>query len=706
MQDIQPREISQQPRMQSARWWAGFLLPLLSAAALSVVSAAEPEADFQLRLAGQALRQGHEHEAVSRLAHSIRLQPEQNPATTALLVLLTFRDHPLPLYTSEWTNIWLQGDWLSYRPEFSHDGKFLFWAESVLEVRGDTLAFPEKGTGPEFPGSDHAMEMTERLAKVAERGSFIGHAMPDFATNTKERALASADRSVAMILPEAWLGDSTFPLYSRYSVSFPHTLAFAFPPDRSDRLATLEHAAASPPYSGGRLRLWDIRPSAPQAPPQVEDAPHVFKLPDNSVHIAQVFLTPGGKRRCLLEHRGGEISLADPDDDLRLLWTSPRPSDARNRVGYRSLLADGSALIWWEASRFRSDEASSHDRSLVDVENGDIIETFPADEHPFRVNSRGPWLMLDRGALGGVLYDSRKRKVVLRSGIDADGQPEWRPAGLVDPDRRYWLLRRAGDSALLDLETLEIAGRVPLAEDGSHAADDFAAYHEGSGRLALGNQWGDTRLYQPAENRLLFEYPRQHAFYKDVSCHAWFHPDGSRLYLSIGISESEENSELHVWDTVAGRFIAANSQANLHHPGWHERDGRGILFSHRGYWMLGENFLGAPILFDAATGGRQFHAVGTRSPSLNADMTRAVLQLGEAKAPAWLAELAEWTSGIRISEDDVPVDTGLAYDLGFLTSLRGKLLAAPQDEFTRWALWFLGDREERASWLKAEPMGP
>jgi len=247
---------------------------------------------------------------------------------------------------------------------------------------------------------------------------------------------------------------------------------------------------------------------------------------------------------------------------------------------------------------------------------------------------------------------------------------------------------------------------VPLAEDGSHVADDFAAYHEGSGRLALGNRWGDTRLYLPAENRLLFEFPRRHAFYKDVSCHAWFHPDGSRLYLSIGNTESEQNRDLHVWDTVAGRFIAANSEANLRHPGWHERDERQVLFSPRGDWMLGEGFHGGPVLFDAATAGRRFQAVGTRGPGLHADMTRAILQMGEAKAPVWLAELAEWTSGIRITEDDVPADTGLAYDLDSMTSLRGKLLAAPQDDLIRWALWFLGDREKRTSWLNEEPKGP
>jgi hypothetical protein len=65
-----------------------------------------------------------------------------------------------------------------------------------------------------------------------------------------------------------------------------------------------------------------------------------------------------------------------------------------------------------------------------------------------------------------------------------------------------------------------------------------------------------------------------------------------------------------------------------------------------------------------------------------------------------LAELAEWTSGVRISADDVPVDTGLAYDLGSMTALRGSLMAGPQDDLTRWALWFLGDRDDRASWVK------
>lgn len=699
------------PAMKSSRAWRRRLLPLFCLIALPAVRAADTaaEANCQLRLAGQALRLGQEHEAVSRLAKSVRLQPENNPATTALLFLLTFRDHPLPLFTSGWADSWLPGDWLAYRPEFSHDGKLLYWGGATFDVRDDGLVPRDNKSAPGFSGFDDPVDLAGRLAKVAERGHFIGLAMPDFATDTKDHALSSADRSVAMILPEDWLGDGSFPRYQRYSARFPNTLAFAFPPDRSDRLATLELCGDVPPYHAGRLRLWDIRPSAPQAPPNVDEAPDAPYLPESlrySASIERVFKTPSGRRRCLLNHGGDGTSIADPDDHWRILWTSPKLADPRNRAGYRLMLADDSALLWWEGSRFRSDEASTYDRVLVDVENGKAIETFPADEHPFRAIIHGPWLMLDRGGLGGVLYDARKRKVVMRSGIDGEGRPEWRPAGLVDPDHRYWLLRRPGDSALLDLETLEIAGRVPLAADGSHAPDDFAAYHPASGRLALGNHWGDTWLFAPAENRLIHEFPRRHAYHKDVSCHAWFHPDGGRLYLSIGNTESDENSDLHAWDTMAGRFIAAKGEANLRFRASGEGEGTFLRFSPCGSWLLGENHRGAPILFDSATGGSLFHAVGTRGTGLDAEILQVVLRMAPTQAPAWLADLAEWTSGVRITDDDVPTDTGRAYDLDWLKSQRTALLAAPRDDFTRWGLWFLGDRDNRESWPAAQVAEP
>ena len=686
------------------------LLPLLCAAALPVVRAADVAgASFSYRLAGQALRLGQEQEAVARLARSIRLQPENNPATTALLYWLTYRDHPLPLDVSEWDETWLPGDWRAFRPEFSADGRFLYWGGSVLEVKDDKLVPRDKSPGYGVPGWDMPESIDDRLADAAERGVFLGKALPAYATDTRETALASADQSVAMLLPEAWLGDATFPRYSRFSVRFPNTLAFAFPPDRSDRLATLELCPDVAPFNGGRLRYWDIRPSAPRPAPPAEEKPHGLYLPENMMYsagIGQVFQTPSGARRCLLRLAQEGLSLAAPDDNWRILWTAPRIIDSRNRVGYRQLVADDSLLLWWEASRFRSDDASMHDRLLVDVENGEIIERIPADEHSFRPYAHGTWLMLDRGSLGGVLMDLRKRKVVLRSGVDAEGRPEWSPALLVGEERRHWLLRRPGGSALLDLDTLQIVGEVPLGEDGRHVPDDFAVFHESAGLLALGNRWGDTRLYDLASRQLRFEWPRRHGYYKDVFCHGWFHPDGSRLYLSIGNTESEENSLLHVWDTGGGHFVAANSDADLRHPSWKGSRQREVLFSPGGFWMVGENSDGAPALFDAATGGAHFHVVGTRGTGLADGMAEALLRMGEGRAPEWLADLAEWTCGVRIAQDDVAADTGTAYDPGWLKTCREQLAAAPAEDFSRWGRWFLGDRDRLESWRTVEVEQP
>jgi hypothetical protein len=707
---LSPRRVFPEISCKAARRWGRWLPPLLFAAVLPMARAADTDgAALPFRLAGQALRLGQEREAVARLAQSIRLQPENNPATAALLFWLTFRDQPLPLYVSEWESSWLPGDWKAYWPEFSLDGRFLYWGGGVFEVSGDTLVRRNKNAGPDVPSWNEPESIPARVASAAERGVFLGKALPDFATDTRETALASADQSLAMLLPEAWLGDGTFPRYSRYSVRFPNTLACAFPPDRPDRLATLEWSPQAPSYQGGRLRYWDIRPSAPRAAATAEAPHHGLYLPEHlrySAGIGQVFQAPSGARRCLLGHHPDGLSLAAPDDNWRILWTAPRISDSRNRHGYRQFVANDSLLLWWEASRFRSDEASAHDRLLVDVETGEIIERIPADEHSFRPYAHGPWLMLFRGGLGGVLYDLRKRSAVLRSGVDAAGRPEWSPVMPVGEESRHWLLQRPGGTSLLDLETLEITDVAPLSEDGSHAPDGFAALHESAGLLALGNRWGDTRLYDLAEKRMLFEFPRQHGYYKDVFCHAWFHPDGSRLYLSIGNTESEENAELHVWDTRAGRFVWSNPEANLRHP---RTDGAGdkhVLFSPGGFWMVGENALGAPVLFDAATGGAHFHVAGTNGAGFQDGMAEAFLRMGETRAPGWLAELAEWTSGVRITPDDLPEETGHAYDPGWLKARCERLAAAPRDDFHGWGRWFLGDRDRRDSWRPAAAETP
>ena len=658
--------------------------------------------DPELQLAGQALAHDDSRTALARLARSVRMAPCGNPATAALAFMLAYQNYPWPLGSSDVSPDLANGRFGFYLA-FSKDGDTLFMPYQKIDLRTFRQEEVEEPRSIR-PASDKPLELAGFIAGLESQGRFMGKPVGD-----KPTTVASADGSRAM----DWTGNHllrnvAFAQCYRLSAEFPDTLACAFHPTLSNRMATASYLPPAPGVPGVRIHYWDIMPSAV---PPVDDRTGAggFTVGFPTRFGCSFDLRDGGLRM-LSRNPAGDLQLRSAGSESKLLWECPHDASPGDQSFRHLLSRDHSVLLVCDI-RGRSNGDSIETQFLVRTRDGKVLATYQNGGGLDQAWNRGDTLAF---ILGQSLhqYDTRKqRERVVRETVSRNMTP-------VGPDGALFVeVERIGDDGVVfgggtpaqrrgfqemrvySATENKVVATLRMRADDPSGTPYFAVMNPAGDRLVTGDRLGNASVFSFPDGKPLFLLPIHHRERKDVGCDAYFHPSGRLLYLINYNTESDSwnHAGIDVWDMARGTHVSETTAAVECFPfsAVPQSQREPLVFSETGKWMVasGNDSL---TLLDAATGGRVFTFQARPGGSLHDEVLAGVLALESGRAPAWLPDLAEVLAGREVADEGFVRDTLDAFNPERLKSLRDRIAKSGRRDFLhRWGIWFLTPPENR-----------
>lgn len=430
--------------------------------------------------------------------------------------------------------------------------------------------------------------------------------------------------------------------------------------------------------SAGEACLWDLRPSTAVAPALIHPAGvgianAIALSPDQSTvgtgdqggmaafwelstgRLIQRMQGPKGHARTVSFSPDGKQMLASTDGGLVTVWSVPDGKVVRTLDSGKK-----GNCYWAEFSPDGKWIAVAHEYSLAlwDASSGALVKLAPAS-YPWRLYFSPDSRWITTPNWSGILplwsTDAHLGSIPIMK-LEAKGAFETSFEG-ADFDRKSE--RLAGGGRNNEFHIVKVPSGEILAGPMKHNGWVHSLSFDPSGRLILSGSFdGTARLWDSVQGTPVSE-PLRHDGRVYV---AKFSADGR--WFATG-----SQGRVRVWDTATAEPLTE----------WFEHKARVNM-----------------IQFTAD--GRQLAAAGSERVARLWPLPPRI-----DHAPPWFIELAETVIGVRINDDGVSEPT-LHSPYSHLERL-GKLDAKEQaTDLTRWARWFLSDREERTlSWSSKVP---